>query len=177
MIFNWNKAKARRKAAFALYGAAVVQSRLPLYYSDWHVPDTLDGRFEVLCLHMALLLRRLNREDLEARELATETMDMMFADMDQELREMGVGDLGVGKRVRSMGAALYGRMAAYDAALAEADPREMDGALRRNLYGTAQGAVDTAPAAAYLRRMAEALDGQAPGDLKAGLVRFPPPGG
>src|SRR3954454_20479676 len=91
----------RRDAAHRLYAALVAAARRPGFFTEGGVPDTLDGRFELIALHAVLVLRRLNRER-EAQDLAQELFDTMFADLDRALREMGVGDLGVGSRVKRM---------------------------------------------------------------------------
>src|SRR5699024_11029546 len=135
--------------AQALYRAVVEQARQSVFFTDCGVPDTVDGRFEAIVLHAHLVFRRLAREasDSVATTLSQDLFNLMFADMDQNLREMGVGDPSVGKKVRAMAEALYGRAAAYDAGL-RAGEAELVSALRRNLYGT------VAPDEAAVRRMA-----------------------
>ncbi|MFQ6017400.1 MAG: ubiquinol-cytochrome C chaperone family protein [Kiloniellaceae bacterium] len=161
--------------ARALYLRIVEQARRPEFYSACGVPDTLDGRFDLVALHAFLVLHRLKQDHPAAAELAQALFDTLFMDMDRGLRELGAGDLGVGRRVRQMAQGLYGRIAAYQAGLegAEAD---LDSALRRNLYGT----VDPDPAcvravAAYMRREAGALAGPALAALLAGTLSFGPP--
>ena len=121
-----------------LYAAAVTRARSPRFYADWAVPDTLDGRFEMIVLHVFLVLR--HRKDQP--ELGQAVFDLMFRDMDQSLRELGVSDVVVGNRIKEMARAFYGRVAAYEAGLAE--PAALAEALRRNVYGT----LETAPAEA-----------------------------
>ncbi len=164
----------RNEVAERLYGAIVAQARQPVFYSTYGVPDTVDGRFEMISLHMFLVLHRLKAEGAPAAELAQDLFDTMFDDMDRSLREMGAGDLGVGKRVRAMGEALYGRIAAYEAGLATGDG-ELAEALRRNLFGTVESAsgVTTGPLCAYLRAAAVALGAQPGASLASGTVRFP----
>ena len=93
-------------------------ARHPVAYAEWGVPDTLDGRFDMITLHTFLVLDRLKGEDRAFRQ---ELVDEFFRDMDRSLREMGVGDLSVGKKVRKMAEVFYGRLAAYDKALAGPD--------------------------------------------------------
>lgn len=124
--------RSRRHAATALYGAAVAQARLPVFYLVGAVPDTLDGRFDLLALHVFLVLRRLRVGGAAAADLAQSVFDLMFADMDSNLREIGVGDLSVGRKVKTMAEALMGRIAAYDPGLT--DHEVLAEALRRNLY-------------------------------------------
>src|ERR1700752_4470001 len=100
-------------AAATVYESALRHSRAPEFFASWGLPDTLDGRFETLCLNLFLVLRRLPAHGAAARGLAQAVTDAMVADMDRTLRELGVGDLGVGRRVRGMAEALLGRTAAY----------------------------------------------------------------
>lgn len=121
---------ARSSAADASYIALVAQARNPYFYAALGVPDTIDGRFEMIVLHLFLLQRRLREETEFARELS----EAFFDDMDRTIREFGVMDTGVGKRVKQMSKAYHGRLQAYAAAL---DDREaLRAALARNLYGT-----------------------------------------
>ncbi len=162
----------RRTAALAAYGRIVERARDAFFYLDWGVPDTLDGRFELLALHAFLVLNRLKREP-EAAGFAQDLFDTMFADLDSALREMGAGDLGVGRRVKAMARGFYGRISAYDRGLA-AEP-ELLAALRRNLFGTAAAdEKQLSQAAAYVRRQVAALAAQPVAGLTAGLVAFAP---
>jgi cytochrome b pre-mRNA-processing protein 3 len=146
-----------RAAARRLYERAVEQARRPAFYRDLGVPDSLDGRFDMIALHVFLLLHRLRGEGAGAKRFAQALFDTMFDDMDDSLREIGVGDLGVGKRVKAMAKALYGRIAAYEAGLAAAD-ESLDAALARNLYrNVAPKPEEVATLAAYLRREVAAL--------------------
>ena len=102
----------------AIYGMIVTQAREPLFYQDLGVPDTVDGRFDLLLLHLWMVLRRL-RQVTDGVELGQALFDHFCADMDDNLREMGVGDLAVPKRMQAFGEAFYGRSAAYDLALTD----------------------------------------------------------
>ena len=117
-----------------LYLALVTQARQPMFFQVLGVPDTVLGRFEMISLHAFMLFQRLR--DTEDGALAQDVHDVMFADMDRSLREMGVGDLGVGKRVKKLASNLYGRIAAYEQGLA-GDDATLAAALRRNLFATA----------------------------------------
>jgi cytochrome b pre-mRNA-processing protein 3 len=162
-----------RAAVRLAYAAIVERARTPLFYTNWGVPDTLDGRFEVLTLHMFLVLHRLKQEHAATAVFAQALFDTMFADMDRSLREMGASDLGVGKRVREMAMALYGRIAAYEKGLAQ--EAALAPGLRRNLFGTAAPSqAQLAMAAAYLRRQAEALAAAPAAQLLAGRIGFAP---
>jgi cytochrome b pre-mRNA-processing protein 3 len=167
------------RAAFQLYAAAVAAARDPYLYATLGVPDTLDGRFDAIGLHVYLTIRRLNnkREPGAATELGKEmaqaVFDAMFLDMDINLREMGVGDMSVGKRNRAMWEALHGRSAAYAAAWD--DPAALGAALARNVW---RGAEPPAGSAAAMARIAYAqsmyLGNQATGAMLAGEVNFMP---
>ena len=176
MIFAGLRSRSRRgEAARDLYRVVVGQARDPAFYRDFGVPDTLDGRFEMIVLHMVLVLGRLRREGEDGAALGQAVFDTMVADMDQSLREMGVGDLSVSRRVRAMGQAFYGRARAYDSALA-ADDNALTDALRRNLFGTVEPDDDgIAAIAGYVRGAVAGLDGQPGAALLAGVVRFGAP--
>ena len=166
-----------RAIAHKLYGAIVLQARRPEFYVRCAVPDTADGRFDAIALHAFLLLRRLKQDHAQTEELAQALFDFMFEDMDQNLREMGVGDLGVGRRVKAMAEAFYGRAAAYEKASA-GDDAALSEALRRNLYrGTAPSDPDVAAMVAYMRREAAALDALGIERLMEGNLRFDAPPG
>jgi cytochrome b pre-mRNA-processing protein 3 len=102
----------------AIYGMIVTQAREPLFYRDLGVPDTVNGRFDLVLLHLWLLLRRLKSVG-SGTALSQALFDHFCTDMDDNLREMGVGDQTVPKRMREFGEAFYGRTAAYDMALSE----------------------------------------------------------
>jgi cytochrome b pre-mRNA-processing protein 3 len=141
------------------------------------VPDNLDGRFETLALHAFLVLRRLKSDPSPAATgLSRALLEAFIADMDRSLREMGAADLGVGRRVKAMAQALYGRIKAYESALQEPGNAALEAALRRNLYGTlgAPRLGDLAAVARYVRRQHAALAAQPLAQLQAGRVEFAP---
>src|ERR1041385_2265177 len=143
----------------ALYGAIVAQARDERFYGPYAVPDTVLGRFDLVVLHVALLLRRLRSGDVATRNLAQGVFDAFCRDMDHNLREMGISDQGVPRQMRRVGEAFYGRAQAYDAALALPDDDALAEALARNVYAGAAGAHDTAARlAAYVRAAAADLD-------------------
>src|ERR1019366_1806683 len=122
------------RVGFELYGAAVAAAREPFLYTDLGVPDTLDGRFDMVGLHVFLLIQRLKTDPSPGPALAQAVFDAMFSDMDVNLREMGVGDLSVGRKVRVMWEAFHGRAAAYAAAMNAGDMMALDAALDRNVW-------------------------------------------
>ena len=159
--------------AARLYAAIVAQARQPEFYAAGGVPDSVDGRFEMITLHTYLVLRRLRAAGETAEPLAQALVDVLFADMDASLREMGAGDLGVGKRVKQMATAFYGRVAAYEAA---EKARDMPQALARNLFGT--GAPQPEQLAAmtrYVDAAGSALSAQPLVDIEAAKPAFPAP--
>lgn len=163
--------------AEALYRAVVAQARRPEFYRDLGVPDSLDGRFELLALHAFLVMHRLKTAGPEAGEVSRLLSEAFFADMDRSLREMGAGDLGVGRRVRTMAEAFFGRLSAYDAGL-EAGADTLAEALARNLYGTAQASEANCRAiGAYVAEQSRMLAEQAAERLLAGELRFGAPPG
>lgn len=123
----------------ALYNALATQARHPQLYTAGGVPDSLDGRFDLLTLHLALLLRRLRGQSRAADAMRQALFDLFAADMDRNLREMGIGDMGISRRIKRMGEACYGRMTAYETALAQPEGERRAAlmtALDKNLYGT-----------------------------------------
>ncbi len=160
-----------KKAAHTAYVQAVAAARRPVFYERLGIPDTVDGRFEMIALHVFLILHRI-RADQRAAGFGQRLYDLFFMDMDRSLREMGTGDLSVGKQIRAMAEALYGRIRAYQTALSS--PDAMQQALMRNLYGTVStpSAEHVAAVAAYIDRQIAALD-QAPiAEILLGDVRF-----
>jgi cytochrome b pre-mRNA-processing protein 3 len=161
------------RAGFTLYGAAVATARSPYFYADLAVRDSVEGRLDLIHLHAALLVRRLRRDtDTRGPALAQAVFDAMFSDMDVNLREMGVSDLVVGKRVRGLWEAFHGRAIAYEAALDAADHAAMAAALARNVWREDEAG----PAAHRLSRIAfaqaEHLQSQGFAKLLAGQASF-----
>ena len=186
----------------ALYGTIVAQARMPCFYQDYAVADTVNGRFDLIVLHLSLVLdrltgtsaseprmppahlRRLRRRDTNERaagepalrELWQGLFDHFCRDMDHNLREMGVSDLKVPKEMRRMGEAFYGRAQAYRAALAATDEGALVEAVARNIYGGAPAAPD-APhrLAVYMKEAVRHLAAQDANALAAGTLHFPDP--
>src|SRR5947209_9880511 len=159
-----------------LYGAIVTQARGRRFYEFYGVPDTVLGRFDLIVLHLVLLLRRLRAGDAAARALAQQVFDRFCRDMDHNLREMGISDQGVPRQMRRVGEAFYGRAQAYDAALAQQGGEALVETLIRNVYAEAlDPVVGARRLAAYVRQAADDLDAQAIDNLFCGVVRFPEP--
>ncbi len=164
------------EAAHALYAAAVARAREPLFYAALGVPDSLEGRFEMISLHVYLVLRRLKAAgEAGADALGQAVFDLMFADMDRNLREMGAGDLGVGRRVKTMAQAFYGRIRAYDEGMAAPGGDLLAAALARNVFaGEGAPAGAALPLAAYMRSAASALEAMPLSALVSGDAAFGP---
>jgi cytochrome b pre-mRNA-processing protein 3 len=162
------------RAGFALYTAAVEAARAPVYFQDLGVPDTLDGRFDLVGLFAALVIRRARALPSPGPAIAQAVFDAMFADMDFNLRELGVGDLSIPKRMRAMWEAFHGRALAYDAPLAAGDAAALEAALARNVWrGNApEGAAATLAAATLRQDRHLATQGLAA--LRAGTIDFLP---
>jgi len=169
----------------ALYGAIVAQARLPIFYLRYGVSDGVEERFELIVLHLVLVLRRLGAEEPAASArppargpgsaVGQTLFDVFCRDLDDNLREMGVGDLAVPRRMRQFGEAFYGRQAAYGAALGAADPQELEKALARNILGEAAAGEKAVALARYVRAAAAQLATQPEDALIAGRVVFPSP--
>jgi len=125
--------KSGKDCAGIVYTAIVTAARRPVLYETYGVADTLDGRFDMVVLHAFLVLDRLKTGDSAAQAFGQELTDRIFLEMDESFREMGVGDLSVGKRVRKLAEIFYGRVGAYAPAMLEGKA-ELAEAVRRNVY-------------------------------------------
>ena len=143
-------------AGARLYAAAAAQARQPGFYLAG-APDTPTGRFELYTLHVVLILHRLKGQGEEAAEVGQALFDTFVANLDLALRELGVGDLSVGKKMRRLGEAFYGRVKSYDAALGELpDEAPLRELIARTVFADADPAPAT-PMAAYVARAAAGL--------------------
>ncbi len=174
-MFKLFRENVEQQAADSIYAAIVAQARRPEFYIDAGVPDTLDGRFDVLVIHAFLFFHRLKGEGDAAQKCGQLVFDAMFADLEQNLREMGVGDMSIGKKVRKMGSAFYGATKAYDEGLAHhpTQPEVLTDALRRNVFAEAVANDGASRLADYMTRCAESLSQQNIDVLLSGNVAFP----
>lgn len=172
MIWPLFRRTQRPDTISTLYGTIVAQARLACFYRDYAVADTVNGRFDLLLLHLALVLHRLG-EDARGRAIGQELFDCFCRDMDHNLREMGVGDLAVPKEMRRIGEAFYGRAKAYGGAL-EGSGDDLARVIARNVYGGAETA-SAGRLAAYMREAVRGLRAQDMATLAGGDVRFPDP--
>lgn len=167
--------KAAQEAGRALYAAAVDQARRPALYADFAVADTVEGRFELYTLHVVLLLDRLRGHGERAADVSQSLFDTYVSGLDHALREMGVGDLSVGKKMRRLGEAFYGRVRSYKTAFAELPAGEtLRGLLLRTVYGEASDR-PVAALAAYVTERRDVLAGQSLDPILAGRVDWGTP--
>ncbi len=159
----------------ALYASIVAAARQTAFYSDWCVPDTPLGRFEMLSLHMFLFQHRLQGEVGAEREIAQNLIDDFFTDVDHSLRELGVGDLGVPKRMKKLARMYYGRTAAYHDALERDDRLALAAALTRNVYPESTSWAQAVRLADHVFDTVQALADQDTGTIVGGAIDFPKP--
>jgi cytochrome b pre-mRNA-processing protein 3 len=181
-MFSWFKrASGSDAAAQKLYGAIVDQARQPHFYRELGVPDTYEGRFELIALHMALVVDRLSQAGEDGQQLGRALNEVFVTDMDDNLREIGVGDLTVPKKVKKAAAAVFDRARSLRAAFAEGDNKALeavlavvhiDGATTQASRATDQ---DLADFARYVRSAGEDLKVTPDADLLAGRCNFPAP--
>jgi len=162
---------ARGATIEAIYGMIVAQARLPQFYLRFGVPDTVSGRFDMVVLHLWMILTQLRADGAIAEAQAL--FDRFCDDMDANLREMGVGDLAVPKRMKTFGEAFYGRSAAYDAAVVVGEG-ELRAALARNVLASDDPAA-AASLAGYVTRVVRDLAIIDSAALLSGVWRFPNP--
>lgn len=179
MIFSklFKKAKpAFEEEVQALYIKAVKQSRQVNFYLDMEVADTVEGRFDMILIHMYAIFRRLKMEQDKTEKFSQSLYDLMFADMDQNLRELGVGDMGLARRVPKMAEAFYGRIKVYEEGLGANDEDALlKEALDRNLYRkTPVSDESLTKMAIYLRREVQNLENTPIDELLKGQVTFGP---
>ncbi len=173
---GWRQRRRRRRLAWHLYRQAVAQARRPEFYAGCGVPDTAEGRFELLTLHVLLLWRWLRRQPGEEKaRLAQAVVDTCFTDIDRNLREMGVGDLSVGKHVKRIAGSFLARSRDLSAALDAGDADAVAAILARNLEVPGRPPVDAAALARYALAQDAALAGAAPADATGVRVPFAAP--
>ena len=157
-----------------LYGAIVAQSRQPAFYTHFDVADSMEGRLELLILHTFLVCHRLKGEGEAGRAASQAAFDAFLDDLDRTLRELGVGDLSVPKRMKKIGQAFYGRTAAYDAALNQ-DGNALEIALARNVLERDSADPAAARLATYVRAAVALLAETDVAGLLRGDITFPNP--
>lgn len=156
MIFSFLRRSRNERIIARLHGEIVAAVRQPELYTEYAVADTFDGRFEMLALMSTLAIRRLARLPAPGPDLAQELTDALFQKLDDDLREMGVGDLAVPKRIKKLASNLLGRRNAYDAALNRDDDADLAAALARNVHANVLAPDD--PRALRLARYARSIE-------------------
>jgi cytochrome b pre-mRNA-processing protein 3 len=171
MILSLFRKKTATEPVYAVYNSIVAQSRRPVFYAEMGVPDTVTGRFDMISLHMALLFRRLRHGPQSAKDFSQAVFDLFFKDMDRSLREMGVSDLGVPKKIQKMGNLFFGLLAAMNEAMDRNDAEALAGVLARNVFDGQDTPHLRALADYVVARDAE-LSAQSVEAIAAGVVTF-----
>jgi cytochrome b pre-mRNA-processing protein 3 len=156
-----------------LYESAVERARQPAFYTEFAVPDTLEGRFELYSLHVILLLHRLKGQGAEAVETAQALFDIFISQLDHALREIGVGDLSVARKMRGLGEAFYGRAKAYDADLDGDAGGALEALIGRTVFEGAPAPDRIGALAAYVRNGVAMLAAQPLAAVLDGRVDWP----
>ena len=164
--------KNNRAIADTVYEQIVAAARQPKPYSDWNVPDTPLGRFEMLGLHLFLFLHRIKGEGSAADALGQELADAFFLDVDHSLRELGIGDMGIPKRMKTLSRMFYGRTTSYGHAIDADDAGELAAALARNVQPDQAEWPEAGNLAAYAFEVHRGLAAQDLAGLLAGKVEF-----
>lgn len=167
--------RRRDRRPRALYAAVVAQARHPALYRRLGVADSVDGRFDMIVLHAVLVFRRLREAGPGMAGPMQDLLDLFLSDMDGALREMGVGDLAVPRRMRDMAAAFYGRLDAYIGALDDGSQPVLAAAIARNVFAGTPAAAQAAALSAYGFAAAASLAGQGVDDILSGRVAFADP--
>jgi cytochrome b pre-mRNA-processing protein 3 len=163
-----------RRTARSLYGSIVTQARSSGLYAAWGLPDTREGRFEVIVLHLVLVWRRLAHEEERGSALGQALTEAFVVDLDDTLREMTVGDLAVPRHVKRAIAVLHERYSTYGNALATPQDNLLAAAVAQRL-ATLSGAegLDAPAICAYIREVAQALEHQPGAQILAGDLTWP----
>jgi len=169
----FGRERNNRTITDALYAEIVAAARQPLLYSDWEAPDTPLGRFEVLALHMFLFQHRMRDETGASREIAQILIDEFFAEVEHSLRDFGIGDMGVPKRMKKLARMYYGRTASYADALERGDRAALAEALKRNIRPDAEAWPQADALAGYVIEAEKELATQSSDAIRAGTIRFP----
>lgn len=175
MLTTLFKSRPARAAGEALYGSIAAQSRDPAFYRALGVPDRVDARFELYSLHLAILLERLAGQGEEAGEVGQAALDAYVRSLDDVLREVGIGDLSMAKKMKAIASLLMGRLKGVRDALSTPDESVLAEFIGRTVYADAGESADPAPLAAYVVRAHAALAGQSLKDILQGRPAWPRP--
>lgn len=176
MIFGlFKKKKHNRVIVDRQYAALTSAARTPVFYTDLGMPDTVMGRYEMLSITMILFFRRTAKSPTSGQELAQEIVDAFFQDLDHSIRELGIGDQGVPKRMKKLAGMFYGRLETYAKALDAGDLGELAKGLARNIYPENQSAPDMARLAAWMAEAERHLAVTPEDDIARGNAVIPQP--
>lgn len=164
-----------RQTVASLYAAIAAQARMPVFYADIGVPDTVDGRFDLLVLHIWMVMHRLDAEPQSGR-LKQDLFDAMFGHLDLVVREMGAQDLGVGRRIKLMAEGFHGRASSFREAWLSGDTARVHETLARNVFAKATAAPEALTLLArYVTHSIDRLTATQAADLMAGRIDWPTP--
>lgn len=169
----FGRGQSDEDTAPSLYGVIVASARMPAFYADIGVPDTVNGRFEMVLLHMALVMRRLSSGGETARETGQKVFDLFCRDMDNALRDLGVSDLKVPKRMRQLGEAYYGRAAAYEPGLGAGNSDVLAEAIARTVFSDENAPNGAQTLAKYTIEAAGRLAAQHESEIISARPDFP----
>lgn len=172
MIFNWLRDKTP-DAAYAAYTALVGQARLPVFYMKTQVPDTLDGRFDMIVMHIVLAYRRFHGDGKAPQAFGQHIFDLFIKDMDRSLRESGVGDVSIPKKMKKVARSYFGRSEVYISALDDADLGALAEAVDRNIFPDGSNQQAARCLAAYMIEADKNLAEQGIEELMAGTFTWP----
>lgn len=172
MVFGFFR-KRENPSVYEVYNKIVEQARRPHFYAALRVPDTIDGRYDLIMLHAILVFYRLGKEkDEKASAFSQEVFDLFFQDMDRNLRELGVGDVIVPKKIKKMAEMFYGRAGVYTEAIETGDHEALTRAIDRNLFADEGDPVAASAIAAYMEATTESLKGETLQSLLSGNVAW-----
>lgn len=173
-ILAFGRRRPNRDVTDALYDAIVASARQPHFYAAWEVPDSPLGRYEMLSVHMFLFLERARGGSEPLQQLAQDMTDEFFKDVDHSLRELGISDVGVPKRMKKFAKMFYGRAESYREALVANDHDGLAAALTRNVVaGRAEPWPHAGHMASYIENASAFLASQDESELLAGRIKFP----
>lgn len=175
-LFRRNKKNDNEKIVSGIYSTIIQAGRQPTLYADWGIPDTPIGRYEAIGLHMILFFHRTRSAAPAVQELAQDVLDEFFLELDHSIRELGVGDAGVPKRMKKLGKMFYGRMGPYWSALDSTDVEALSDAVSRNVTPENRESLNSAALSTYMLAGAAHLKKLTDEMLLSGNISFPAAG-
>ena len=167
--------RASKAVPHQLYGTLVAQSRLPVFYREFKVPDSLNGRFDMLVLHMFVFSHHLSQQDETLRALSQDVFDAFIKDMDRGMRQEGVGDTSIPKRLKKMTRVFYGRVGAYEAPLESGDVSKLAEAIDRNIFADDSHPDEATALASYALKLAQKMQDAPRAELLEGIFSINEP--